>query len=83
MTTTTRLDWRPASPHMWTATGIRGTYRIQQVDPATWTLYGREPGGLSMMALPVTGKAFDSLNGAQRYADGIDRMPPCGEMSGS
>ena len=54
-----------------------------RVDPQSWTLYGVEPGGLTMMALPVTGKAFDSLNGAQQAADQIDRMPPCGEMSGS
>lgn len=44
MTTTSRLDWRVISSHMHIATGIRGTYRIQRVDPATWTLYGREPG---------------------------------------
>lgn len=36
-----------------------------------------------MLAIPATGKAFDSLNAAQRWADGVDRMPPVGEMSGS
>lgn len=83
MTTTSRLDWRVISSHMHIATGIRGTYRIQRVDPTTWTLYGVEPGGLTMMALPATGKAFDSLPAAQRHGDWIDRMPPVGEMSGS
>ncbi len=83
MSTTSRLDWRWASDHLYFAQGVRGRYKIVRVDPQTWTLYGVEPGGLTMMALPVTGRAFDSLNGAQRYADGIDRMPPCGEMSGS
>lgn len=58
MTTTSRLDWRWASDHLYFAQGVRGRYKIVRVDPQSWTLYGVEPGGLTMMALPVTGKGI-------------------------
>lgn len=82
MTTTTRLDWKPASPHLWHATGVRGRYKIVRVDPNAWTLYGTEPGGLSMLSLPATGIACDTLHAAQLRAERVDREPPAGEMSG-
>lgn len=83
MTTAARLDWHPASDNTFRATGVRGRYKIVRVDPQTWTLYGREPGGLTMMALPATGIACESLHAAQLRAERIDRQPPAGEMSGS
>lgn len=62
---------------------IKNSFNGYLAEPREWPEGLRRCGSGWMMALPVTGKAFDSLNGEQRYADGIDRMPPCGEMSGS
>lgn len=78
-----RLDWRPASPFLFAASGIRGTYQVQRTS-AGWLLTGREhTTGLVMLNMPACGVVRADLNQVQRLAERLDHQMPAGEMSGA
>lgn len=54
------------------AVGLRGTYTVQSVG-REWILQGVGHDGISMLALPVEGKAFAALDTAQLYAMKLDQ----------
>ncbi|ART68173.1 hypothetical protein BTO20_05845 [Mycobacterium dioxanotrophicus] len=56
-----------------TAVGMRGVYSVQRVGPE-WILQGQGHDGLTMLAIPVEGKAFASLDSAKTWAGELDRV---------
>ncbi|WP_109756834.1 hypothetical protein [Mycolicibacterium conceptionense] len=54
------------------AFGARGEYSIQRVGPE-WILQGRGHDGLTMLAIPMQGKPFATLDSAQTWANELDR----------
>ncbi|MDO3336387.1 hypothetical protein [Mycobacteroides abscessus] len=54
------------------AVGLRGTYTVQSVG-REWILQGVGHDGMSMLALPIEGKAFGALDTAQLYAIELER----------
>lgn len=69
------LQWK-SHDHMvgtLTAVGARGVYSLQRVGPE-WILQGQGHDGLTMLAIPVEGKAFASLDSAKTWAGELDRV---------
>lgn len=78
----TGLVWRPQVGGFRQAVGARGIYRLRCDRDDRWHVSGIGHDGLPMLALPPDGRVFQGLAQAERFADGADRAPAQGEMSG-
>lgn len=69
------LQWKSHDHMVGTlaAWGLRGVYSVEKVG-REWILQGRGHDDLPMLALPVEGKAFASLDAAKLYANELDHV---------
>lgn len=64
------------------AVGLRGCYTVQRLGPS-WLLQGVGHDELPLPGLPPSGRMFATLDAAQAFAAGVERLAPEVQVSGA